>query len=221
MNAANSDGPGSAREVPRILLFLKAPRPGRVKTRLAATVGGERAVEIYRTLVERQLAALPAGWQVEIRFDPEDAGPEMAEWLGEGFTYRPQVPGDLGDRMIQALRTAFSEGDAPVFCVGADCPELVSGDFEEARGQLENGADLVFGPATDGGYYLLGLSRFCPEVFEKIPWRSPETLKQSLSRSAEHGRRVGLLEEKSDVDEWADWEPFENRDFAAARGRAR
>ncbi len=191
---------------PRILLFLKAPRAGRVKTRLAASVGDKRAVDIYRQLVERQLASLPEGWPVEIRYDPADAGPEMMEWLGGDFVFRPQQPGDLGARMSCAVREAFSERDAPVFCIGADCPDLGVRDFLAARRRLEAGNDLVFGPAEDGGYYLLGMSLYCPEVFENVSWSSADTLAQSLDRARHHDRRVALLDTKLDVDELSDWE---------------
>jgi len=191
--------------LPRIILFLKAPWPGRVKTRLASELGNKAAVAIYRELVERQVAALPAGWPVEIRFDPAEARDEMISWLGAQFRFRSQAPGDLGQRMSEAVRQAFSEGETTVLCVGADCPDLGPEEFAQARNDLGDGADLVFGPARDGGYYLLGLRHHCPEIFDRIRWSSPQTLDVSLQRAREAGRIVTLLTEKSDIDFAEDW----------------
>lgn len=197
--------------LPRIILFLKAPREGWVKTRLAASVGSEQAVRIYRYLVERQLANLPAGWPVEIRYTPSDAEPEMREWIGNGPIFRPQSEGDLGDRMGSAVAEAFSTGAGPVVCIGADCPDLGAADFLEVRERFLRGADLVFGPAADGGYYLLGLNAYCPEVFTDISWSTSDTLTDSLEKARKESRKVELLDTQRDVDNLEDWKDFCSR----------
>jgi len=204
----NKGGPTNR---PRLVLFLKAPREGKVKTRLAEALGNARAVGIYRALVERQVRALPPGWPAEVCFDPPDAGPEMRDWLGDRFSFRAQVAGTLGDRMAHAVRAAFAEGEHSVICIGADCPELGMAELVEAERKLTAGHDLVFGPARDGGYYLLGMRSGCPEVFERIPWSSPDTLAVSLERARAAGRSLALLGEKGDIDFAEDWAEYLKR----------
>jgi len=186
-----------------IAFMVKAPRPGLVKTRLGRTLGNERACAVYRWMAERQSAAFPEDWPVVVYFAPADAGEEMRAWLGSRFDYRPQVEGDLGARMLAATQEAFAGGCGGVVLVGADCPGLGRDDLEAVARHLHAEADVVFGPATDGGYYLLGVSRFIPELFSDIPWSGPDTLALSLQRSKTMGLRMVLLERKEDVDDAA------------------
>jgi len=192
----------------KILLFLKAPRAGFVKTRIGKTLGDDQALDIYRWLVRRLMGALPKGAAVEIHFAPADAGKEMEDWLGSEVLYTPQCEGDLGDRMEHAVLAAFEGGAKSVVCLGADCPSLMPEDIKDVVSKLEKGADAVFGPTHDGGYYLLGLRHFHSEIFREIPWSTERTLEVSLDRAANAGLKVGLLDKKSDIDEAADWETF-------------
>jgi len=217
MNEVTHCGCGRSAVIPRIILFLKAPRSGLVKTRLAASVGEEKAVEIYRFLVESQLRRLPRDWPFEIRFTPADAEEEMREWIGRGPILLPQGEGDLGHRLADAVAEAFARGSDPVVCIGADCPGLDVPDFEEARTALRNGADLVFGPADDGGYYLIALGRPCPEVFKEIPWSSETTLARSLEQAGKCNRKVSLLPSKGDIDHIEDWENFCGRNAVTSK----
>lgn len=191
---------------PIILMFLKAPVPGRVKTRLAADVGEEAAAAVYRQLVENQLRHLPPGWEVRIVYDPPGALETFHAWLGRGAGYCAQESGDLGRRLSAGVSDAFSEGYAPVFCIGGDCPNLFKESFAEARALLEAGHEVVFAPAEDGGYVLAGMGIFCPEVFAEIPWSGPETLEVSVKRARDAGRRVALMAARFDVDTLADLE---------------
>ncbi len=200
-----SDGEKSA-PPPRILVFLKAPRPGSVKTRLAVAYGAEEAARIYRRLVARQLAALPEGWPVEIHYAPRDGGPETVRWLGPRYDYVCQAEGDLGDRLGTGADIAFARGARSIVCVGGDCPDLGADDFHRARTLLDSGHDLVFGPANDGGYYLVAMGKPCPEIFEGVPWSSGRTLEVSLAKARAAGRRIGLLDPRDDIDEPEDWE---------------
>lgn len=185
---------------PTVVLMMKAPRPGLVKTRLAQDLGNDNACALYRWMVERQLSVIPSGWCVEVHLDPPDSESEIQGWLGKRFTYWPQVQGDLGMRMSMAAEHAFSRSPFAVVLIGADCPGLSEDDLEDAARRLESGNDAVFGPAVDGGYYLLGIRALHRGLFEGVSWSSPVTLKQSLAKAAELGLRVSLLPEKEDVD---------------------
>lgn len=195
--------PEGRRPTPAILLFLKAPVPGRVKTRLARDLGKEAACEIYCQMVERQLAALPAGWPVEIHFSPASARAEFAAWLGPSHNYYPQPAGDLGGRLRRATAAAFERGHGNVILVGGDCPALHVEDLEETERLLSHGADVVLGPAFDGGYYLLGLRRLADAllVFEDIPWSTPDVARATTEKVEALGLRLARLEEKEDVDD--------------------
>lgn len=187
---------------PTIAFMVKAPRPGLVKTRLARTFGRAQACAVYRWMVERQCAAFPQSWPVAVHFAPADAEGEMLTWLGSRYTFRPQSEGDLGARMIAAAGEAFaSDETSGLVLVGADCPTLECGDFEAVGRHLGAGADVVFGPATDGGYYLLGMKRLIPELFAGVPWSSPDTLSTSLRICQSLELCVAMLEAKEDVDD--------------------
>jgi uncharacterized protein len=184
-----------------ILVFLKAPVPGRVKTRLARAVGDDAACDIYRRLVERQVADLPKNRPVEVHFTPTSARAEFTAWLGPRFRYVPQADGDLGSRLLHGASGAFGRGCRHILLIGGDCPSLNEGTLEEAGKRLDDGADVVIGPATDGGYYLLGLSGLFETLFEAIPWSGPEVARVTGQRAAAAGLRVSWLEEKEDLDD--------------------
>ena len=138
---------------PRIIVFVKAPRPGFVKTRLASTIGGEVACGAYRRLAETVLTRLSPLPRVEIRFTPDDAEDEINNWLRKGWVATPQGGGDLGERMHRA----FMEAGGPAIIIGSDCPYLELNDIELATKELQ-AHDMVLGPAADGGYWLIGLA---------------------------------------------------------------
>lgn len=186
-----------------IAFMVKVPRPGLVKTRLAQTLGHEQSCAVYRWMAERQSAVFPESWPVVVHFAPADAKDEMRAWLGPRPAYRPQPEGDLGERMFAAAQADFASGSQRVVLVGADCPAIQREDFETVAKRLRSDADIVFGPATDGGYYLVGMNRLVPEIFAAVPWSSPETLSISLRRCRSLGLRAALLELKEDVDDEA------------------
>ena len=190
----------SEEPAPTVLLFLKAPRAGEVKTRLAAMIGPHAALQIYRSLAEGQLARLPAGWPAEIYFTPTNALQDMQQWLGVDRNYKTQANGDLGERLSLAVEQAFASGAAGVLCIGADCPTLDADHLKQAAQALASGADIVFGPANDGGYYLVGLNRPETAIFKDIPWSTDNTLEISLQTADQLGLRVQLLEPLHDLD---------------------
>ncbi len=191
---------------PTVLVFLKAPRIGTVKTRLAASIGPERAKNVYCALVADQLARLPPSWHVEVHYAPGDAHEEFKQWLSEEAYLVPQSPGSLGDRLSNGIESAFRRGASSVVCIGADCPELGVAQFEAAKAALDSGFDAAYGPCDDGGYYLVALNKPQPSLFTGIPWSSSDTLDASLANAKSANLRVALLEPSFDIDDLADLE---------------
>lgn len=205
------NAPASTNKNPTILLFLKAPVPGTVKTRLARSLGNEKAAEIFKTLVEHQRRELPAGWPVEVHFAPADARVEIEDWLGRSYHLEPQPSGDLGTRMLAGFQSAFTRGASSVIAIGGDCPGLTASHFFKTKELLDSGKDVVFGPASDGGYYLIAMRKVHPELFDGIHWSTAEVLRQSLETSQNANLSTALLPVESDVDELEDWEKVCNR----------
>lgn len=189
-----------------MVVFLKAPRPGEVKTRLAADLDAAAAAAIYRVLVERTLSVvLESGVaDVELRYTPDEAGAEILPWLRPGWRMAAQGGGDLGARLTRAVTEAGAGGAEQVLVVGTDCPELGASDFQEAMRALE-GHDVVLGPATDGGYWLIGMRGVWPVLFRDIPWSTDRVLAVTRMQAEGAGLRVALLGERADVDTLADW----------------
>ena len=186
---------------PRIIIFVKAPRPGFVKTRLAAAIGNEAACGAYRQLAETVVANLAPLPHTELRFTPDDAENEIAHWLSDDWTAHPQGEGDLGERMHRA----FTEAKGPAIIIGSDCPQVELSDLRTAAKTLQ-ARDAVIGPATDGGYWLIGLNAPCPALFENIKWSTSDVLPKTLEKANEAGLSVQLLRELTDVDTGEDWE---------------
>jgi rSAM/selenodomain-associated transferase 1 len=188
-----------------LLFFVKFPEPGKVKTRLAAEVGDDRAAAIYRELVAAVCAGLPAGCDVIVQFDPPDKMTETEQWLRPSLpaaTFAPQCAGDLGARLEHAFSHAFSLGYRRLAVIGSDCVEIDADLFSNAFAQLET-HDAVIGPSADGGYYLLALKTPQPALFEQIAWSSAQTLEHTLERAS--GMRIAMLPQLRDVDTESDW----------------
>jgi uncharacterized protein len=189
-----------------VLVFVREPVPGRVKTRLAAEIGDAAALRAYRRLAERAVAAargLGGGAEVRILHSPADAGDAVRRWLGEGPRYLPQQEGDLGHRMRSAVDDAFAAGAARVAVIGSDLPGM-STDLLRRAFALLDAATAVLGPAADGGYYLLALDRPVPAAFDEVPWSTDRVLATTVDRLRSAGIEPVLLETLRDVDRAAD-----------------
>lgn len=198
---------GAAAPPAVLLVFAKAPRPGAVKTRLAADVGADRAARIYRAMGRGVLDGVRGGaYEAVVCYTPAGAGEEVRAWLGEGgMAFRPQADGDLGARMAEAF--AYALGRASRACViGTDAPDVDGRRVEEALAALD-AADVVLGPAVDGGYYLMALRAPARGLFEGIPWSTDRVLERTVERAGELGLTVHLLERLADVDRAADLPP--------------
>ena len=193
-------------------MFVRAPEAGRVKTRLAATLGAEGALRVYRRLAEhtvREARAVDA--ELRIHFTPADREPEVRAWLGDGPHYLAQAEGDLGTRMEAAFRSAFADGAERAVIVGSDLPDLTAALLRRAFDALDE-HPAVLGPARDGGYYLLGMRAMIPGVFDGVPWSTDAVLALTLERMRGAAIEPALLPTLADVDEaddlpagWAEW----------------
>ncbi len=187
-----------------VLAFLKVPEAGRVKTRLAQSIGSAEAARIYRDMAGAQLYRVPEAFDLEIHFDPPSQERAMRQWLGPTFSLFPQTEGDLGARLASATAAAFHRHDRPVICIGGDCPGLDREVLLCCADALNGDADCVLGPSLDGGYYLIGLRQPYAALFANIPWSSQRTLAATENRAAEVGLRVSRLKTLRDVDTVAD-----------------
>ncbi|MBS4021525.1 MAG: TIGR04282 family arsenosugar biosynthesis glycosyltransferase [Dethiobacter sp.] len=197
----------------KILVFTRYPEPGRVKTRLIPAVGKEGACNLHREMAEHSVKRLNRFRGImEICFDGGDEH-IMKNWLGRDLSYRPQGFGDLGERMERAFADVLLSGERKVVAVGTDCPSLSAGHIHQALCRLDE-SDLVLGPAADGGYYLIGMSKLYSKLFKEIDWGSDKVLLQTLVAAQKLGLRATLLEELADVDRPQDlpvWEKERKR----------
>ena len=184
-----------------LAIFVKEPRPGAVKSRLAAALGAEAAAEVYRAIAEEVMRrTVPPRDEYDriVAFDPPSARAAVGEWLGvTAGALLPQPAGDIGVRMERALDELFRHGARRVALVGTDVPALSYEDVRDALKSLDE-HDVALGPATDGGYYLIAVKRPEPELFRGIAWSSGEVLAATLDRVARLAVRV--LRTIGDVD---------------------
>ena len=187
-----------------VLVFSRTPEPGRVKTRLIPAVGAEGAAAVHAALVEHTLGVVCHYCQSAAASGVICVAgqPDVLPWTSWAscFTICEQHGNGLGERLGHAFREAFREGPGMVIAVGTDCPDLDAGRLAEAMIALDR-ADVVFGPAHDGGYYLVGMRRPCPELFQNIAGGTGSVLRQTLATARRLGLRVRLLPVLSDIDE--------------------
>ena len=187
-----------------LIIFLKAPRPGQVKTRLAKTIGAEAACAAYRHLTETVLGRISPLSGIHLRHAPDDAFAEIQPWLRPGWRASAQGSGDLGERLQRAFSEAFNQGAERVVIIGSDCPTIAASDIEMAWAALAEN-EVVIGPATDGGYWLIGLRGPQPALFKDIVWSSSAVFRGTIERCNTAGLSVKLLRELADVDTETDW----------------
>lgn len=188
----------------RLLIFLKYPAPGQVKTRLAKAIGTQAACDIYRACVELTLERMRTFRQEAVLcVDPPDALPRTREWVGAEWRLQSQRGLALGERLVDATAIAFSDGASQVVVIGTDSPWLTGDDVAAAFEALRH-HHIVLGPAEDGGYYLIGLTRPQPALFEGIAWSSPSVYAQTRARATQLGLTTHSLREGYDVDRLED-----------------
>ena len=189
-----------------LLIFIRNPQLGKVKTRLSRTLGDAEALRIYKILLEKTHAAA-LGCEAERCLFYSDFVDEQDGWSPAFFQKKVQNSGDLGQRMQSAFQQAFESGAQKSIIIGSDCPEL-SGVVLQRAFDLLDGADFVIGPVPDGGYYLLGMKALESSVFQNIEWSTESVRAKTVAKILAAGKTYALLPMLSDVDTEEDWLGF-------------
>lgn len=196
-----------------LIIFAREPLPGRVKTRLAAAIGDQAAVELYLAMLRDVLETSRKLTDVEsvVFWDCEEKSLTQLEEIYR-CSSRRQMSGDLGQRMQAAFTEMFADGFESCCIIGSDAPDLPLSYIRDAYQLLEEQrTDAVFGPSADGGYYLLGLKRLYPGLFAGIDWSTGHVLRQSLAAAGFAGAATRLLPEWYDIDTPEDLDAFIKR----------
>ncbi len=204
---------GASTDSECVLLFLRAPDIGRVKTRLGRLLGADTALALYRCFVVDILAAAaksdPPVW---LCYTPAGAKEQISRWLGSGYPMMPQRGANLGRRMADAFRNAFSLGVRRAVLVGTDIPDLPPERIGQAFDCLRSFSSVI-GPTHDGGYYLIGFRAdgFTESVFDGQPWGSGRVFQETLAAFRRKNETPCLLECWSDIDRPEDLSAFMKR----------
>lgn len=184
-----------------LVVFLRLPDKGKVKTRLAATLGEEAALEIYKKLVYITLDTVTRSGIPAYLFYTDGLPP--AGERDPRFSYHIQLDGDLGTKMADALSFVLSLHKKALI-IGSDCPDLTPEILHACCRSLDE-KDIILGPSDDGGYYLLGCSELHPVLFADIEWSTSSVLDQTIEKIMEANLSYGLLERLHDIDRAEDW----------------
>src|SRR3990167_5773931 len=191
-----------------LIIFVKYPQAGFVKTRLAKEIGKKNASELYRLFVETLLARIKdENFTRVIFYSPISKRNEVKRWLGNDLALSPQKGRGLGERLSDAFRLAFKNGAKRVVVIGTDSPALNKKLILDAFKKLKE-TQCVLGPAFDGGYYLVGSNSFYEEVFQHIDWSSDNVFKQTLRAIKKLRIIFSLLDKELDIDNKDDLRNF-------------
>ena len=185
-----------------LLIFVKNPLKGKVKSRLAEGIGEEKALEVYELLLQHTCNICR-----EVEADKfvfyADFIPEKDIWNGSVYYKYMQEGSDLGERMKRAFKVIFNFGYKNVVIIGSDCYELRFDEIKMAFNLLQN-TKVVIGPAKDGGYYLLGLNQEFPDLFEGIPWSTSNVLEKTVEKLDQLKTSFTMLSVLNDIDTESD-----------------
>lgn len=188
------------------LLFTKAALPGRVKTRLIGELSAEQTAALHSAFVDDVVSSLRRGrFELAVAWGSDDGEMTDLPQSLEGLHVQPQHPGDLGQRLFFGLQEVSRRFES-VAAIGSDHPEISADTVEDAFSRLEEGADVVLGPADDGGYFLIAVRRAAlrPELFSDIPWSTATVYQETIARCEHLGLRCERLATGHDIDVAAD-----------------
>ena len=181
-----------------LIIFIKNPEIGKVKTRLAKTIGNEKALEVYQLLQEKTKEVSLGVNARRFLFYSENIA-QNDQWSNQDFEKLLQADGNLGERMIDAFRAAFAAGKEKAIIIGSDCFDITPELIELAYQKLNN-ADVVIGPANDGGYYLIGMKKMQQDIFQNIEWSTETVFENTINKVVQKGRSYEVLPTLIDID---------------------
>ena len=190
-----------------LIVFVKNLIDGQVKTRLAATLGNEVAMDIYKQLLQKVHQTIQSFEIDKIVFYADFIEDDI--WENTIFKKQIQFGDSLGMRMENAFQNLFAEGYKKLVIIGTDCPGINEHILKNAFAKLDE-HDIVIGPATDGGYYLLGMTKESPYLFQNIPWSTHVVFEQTIDICKKHSLFYFVLPELSDIDEEKDLDHFKD-----------
>jgi len=189
-----------------LLIFMRTPKPGKVKTRLAKSLGDEKAAEFYRLCTDatiNEMTQLSREIERHVFFAEPVSRHEMKRLAGLGFKVAIQKGDSLGQRLCNAFSRVFENGARKLVVVASDVPDLSARIIKEAVSSLDN-SDVVIGPCYDGGYYLIGMKELHQELFNRISWGTECVYQQTLDAAENNGLTVRQLPILIDIDTEAD-----------------
>lgn len=191
-----------------LIVFVKNPRLGKVKTRLAESIGDQKALKIYQILLDHTLLVTQNLFMDKTVYY-SDFIPANDSWKKAGFSQQIQTGNDLGEKMSNAFRAAFIKGYDKVVLIGSDCYDLEESHLKSAFYQLEK-KQVVLGPAVDGGYYLIGMTEHFSDLFKNKKWSSSTVFNDTFTDILNQNLTAYKLHELSDIDDLKDLIKYEN-----------
>ena len=186
-----------------LIIFVKNIKLAKVKTRLAKTVGNENAIKVYKALVEIT-EKVTSNMNIDKRIYFSDAI-NHKQWKNDFKAV--QKGSNLGERMSNAFQDGFDDGYTEIVLIGSDLPNITKNVIDRGFKSLKN-KDVVFGPAEDGGYYLIGFSKFHKCVFENKAWSTSSLLEETLAELNQKKIEVSLIETLNDIDTFEDLQSY-------------
>ena len=187
----------------KLIIYSRYPEPGKTKTRMIPALGKEGAADLQREMTEHTLRTakqLKSDRNVDIEIHFAGGNEQlMSDWLGKDIDYVAQVTGDLGFKMQSSFQQAFDRDNQRVVIIGIDCPDINLEILNQAFNSLQQ-HELVLGVAKDGGYYLIGLNKTIPQLFQNINWGTNLVLNQTKAIANKLNLNVKYLAPLSDID---------------------
>jgi hypothetical protein len=202
-----------------LIVFARLPIPGKVKTRLGAVIGMKESARVYDELARRTFDVVRSfrrktGVEVHLFYDPDGDREDVARWTGESVLLHPQAGRTLGERMQHAFGCVFTESPGPAVIVGTDAPDLTEEVLADAFLALKS-VEVVIGPSTDGGYYLLGMKRVHHELFADMEWSTEKVFETTMRRLEHSNATTHVLVTLSDIDTYDDYVRYVRRSGTA------
>jgi len=188
-----------------LIIFLRFPERGKVKTRIAETAGDDTALKVYQELSDITLHLAASLFIPTYLFYENKLPDEMIP----SFHYLQQIEGDLGEKIVAAFNYVLQRHQKAVI-IGSDCPEISPTDIMHALYLLDQN-DIVIGPTEDGGYYLMGCKENVPSLFDSIKWSTSVVFQQTIQRIEEQGFTYSQMKTLSDIDTEEDWRRYKSR----------